>query len=44
MLVCGSEMPFDNATGLGDRLVLVSMIDDQPSDPCDEEYMKEISS
>jgi hypothetical protein len=44
VLVCGSEMPFDIAANGHDKLVLVSMIDDKPADPCDEEYMKEISS
>jgi hypothetical protein len=42
--VCGSEIPFDSAASGHDKLVLVSMIDDKPDDPCDVDYMKEISS
>jgi hypothetical protein len=44
MLVCGSEMDFDRAASGRDKLVLVSLDDDKPADPCDVDYMKEISS
>jgi hypothetical protein len=38
---CSEAMPFDD---IGGNLRLVSMIDDKPADPCDENFMKDISS
>jgi len=42
--VCSGEIDWEAQTFAGHKLVLVRLDNDGPTDPCDEDYMKEISS